>query len=174
MTWLRAIPLWAWTLVGGLVVGSALGWWVNGARWEARLSVAQKEYAEERQGLAERAQEAEAKQRRIERERQQAVDEVERHASEQIEVARADAARAGSALDRLQQRYEAATASIRACGNSITTQLGQAANDAARVHADVLGRVGKAAQLYADVADRRGIAGAACVAAYDSLEGGSR
>jgi hypothetical protein len=39
------------------------------------------------------------------------------------------------------------------------------------VRADVLGRVGEAAQLYAGVADERGIAGLACEKAYDAVKG---
>jgi hypothetical protein len=39
------------------------------------------------------------------------------------------------------------------------------------VRADLLGRVGEAAQLYARVADERGIAGLACEKSYDALKG---
>lgn len=174
MNWLRAIPLWAWTLVGGLLVGGAIGWWVNGARWEARLSVAQKEYAEERQGLAERAQEAEAKQRRIERERQQAVDEAAKNGKEQTDKALADAISLRDERDSLQQQFEAAERRSRACGNSLTAAYSEAADRAARVRADVFGRCTAAVALYAGISDERGIAGNVCTASYDSLEGGSR
>jgi hypothetical protein len=40
------------------------------------------------------------------------------------------------------------------------------------VRADVFGRVGEAAQLYAAVADDRGIAGATCEKSYDTVKGG--
>src|SRR5690606_8377838 len=120
-----------------------------------RLADAQRQHAEQRQRWADQALEAEAAQRRIERERQQAVDEVQRDAEQQIELARADADRADDALSRLRQRFETAASSSRACGNSITAQLSQAADSAARMQADVLGRVGATAQLYAAEADRR-------------------
>ncbi len=92
-------------------------------------------------------------------------------AHEQLAAARTDAERAGSALERLQQRLAAAEQRSRHAGNAITAQLSQAAEDAARVRADVLGRVGEAAQLYAGVADERGIAGSACEKAYDAVKG---
>ncbi|MFV3387748.1 DUF2514 family protein, partial [Pseudomonas sp. NY15364] len=78
---------------------------------------------------------------------------------------------AGTALERLQQRLAAAEQRSRDAGNSITAQLGQAAEDAARMRADVLGRLGEAVRLYADIADQRGIAGATCEKAYDGLRG---
>ncbi|MNR36901.1 hypothetical protein D3C85_1548770 [compost metagenome] len=88
-----------------------------------------------------------------------------------LEVARADAARAGDALQRLQQRYEEAERRSRSCGNSVTAQLGEAAEAGARVRADVLGRIGEAARLYAAEADERGVAGRACEAAYERVRG---
>ena len=169
MTWLRAIPLWAWTLACGLLVGAAFGWWVNGARWEARLAVAQKGYAEERQGLAGRAQEAEAKQRAVEQSRQKAVDEAVENGQQQTEKALADADSVRTERDRLQQQFEASERRSRACGNSLTAAHSEAADRAARVRADVFGRCTAAVGLYAGIADERGIAGATCEAAYQSL-----
>ncbi|MNO59963.1 hypothetical protein D3C76_505630 [compost metagenome] len=99
------------------------------------------------------------------------MDEVEKNAKGKLDEARADADRAGDALQRLQQRYEDADRRSRACGNAITAQLGEAAEDAARVRADVLSRVGEAARLYAAEADRRGVAGKACEAAYEAVRG---
>lgn len=103
--------------------------------------------------------------------RQVATEKADAEAQEQLAAARTDAERAGSALERLQQRLAAAEQRSRNAGNAITAQLSQAAEDAARVRADVLGRVGEAAQLYAGVADERGIAGSACEKAYDAVRG---
>lgn len=152
-----------------LALAFGVGWWVNGVRWEGRLAVAERVHAEVRQQWADRAMAAEAEQRRIERARQVAIDEVQKNAEQQIELVRGDADRTGDALNRLQQRYAAAVASGRTCGNSITAQLSETADGAARVSADVLGRIGEAARLYAAEADRRGVAGSACEAAYGSL-----
>lgn len=170
MQWLRLVPLWGWAAGLALVIGIASGGWINGARWEARLADAQRVHAGERQQWADQAREAEAEQRRIEQERQQAIDGVQRDAEQQIELARADADRAGDALGRLQQRFETATAGSRACGNTITAQLSETADSAARMQADVFRRVGEAAQFYAAEADRRGVAGRACQMAYGSLK----
>jgi len=103
--------------------------------------------------------------------RQAATEKADAEAQEQLAVARSDAERAGSALERLKLRLAAAEQRSRDAGNAITAQLSQAAEDAARVRADVFGRVGEAAQLYAAVADDRGIAGTACEKSYDAVKG---
>lgn len=48
------------------------------------------------------------------------------------------------------------TARSRACGNTITAQLSESADSAARVQADMFWRVGATAKVYARVADKRG------------------
>ncbi|MDT4877987.1 hypothetical protein FQZ97_1135490 [compost metagenome] len=123
--------------------------------------------------VTERDLRAAATARTEEQRRQKAVDEVERDGKEQLEMAQADAARTVDALQRLQQRFAEAEQRSRTCGDSITAQLGQAAEDAARVRADLLGRLGEAARLYAAESDRRGVAGLACEAAYGRVKGGS-
>jgi hypothetical protein len=169
VSWLKLVPGWAWGVLVAMALTFAAGWWVNGARWEAKLADAQRGHADDRQQWADQALASQAEQRRIERERQSAINGVQRDAEQQIETARADADRAGDALDRLQQRFENAARNSRACGNSITAQLSQTADTAARMQADVFRRTGAAAQLYAGVADERGVAGTACEAAYGVL-----
>jgi hypothetical protein len=39
------------------------------------------------------------------------------------------------------------------------------------MRADVFGRIGTAAQLYAAVADERGVAGATCEKSYEAVKG---
>lgn len=167
--WLKATPAWLWTLALGLALGFAAGWWVNGARWDARLSGVERDHAREQKGLAERARVAEAEQRRIERRLQAAMEKVEGDAVEQIERARADADAAGDALERLQQRYQSAVANSRACGNSLTAQLSASTESAARMQADLFRRSTEAVRFYAGVADARGVAGQACEAAFDAV-----
>ncbi|MCO6057288.1 DUF2514 domain-containing protein [Pseudomonas sp. MOB-449] len=139
---------------------------------QAAAMGAENELADYRLQVSERDRRAAAQARTEEQRRQQAVDEVGNEAEGELEVARADAARAGDALQRLQQRFEEAERRSRACGNAVTAQLGQAAEDDARMRADLLGRIGEAARRYAAEADERGVAGRACEAAYDRVRGG--
>jgi hypothetical protein len=170
--WLKLVPPWLWcVLVLALLA-------IAGAQ-QLRVGWAQGETADARSELAgyrlevsERDRRADARARAEEQRRQKAVDEVGNEAEGKLEVARTDAARAGDALQRLQQRYEEAERRSRACGDSLTAQLGQAAEAGVRLRADVLGRVGEAARLYAAEADERGVAGRACEAAYDRVRGG--
>ncbi|WP_462383414.1 DUF2514 family protein [Pseudomonas sp. Marseille-QA0892] len=174
MTWLRATPLWAWPLVGGLLVGGAIAAGIQGLRWDADVSKIREEWSKEREDLERRARTAEAEQRAIERDRQSAVDEAARNGKEQTDRAVADANSLRDERDSLQQQFEAAERRSRACGNSLTAAYSQAADRAARVRADVFGRCTAAVALYAGISDERGIAGNVCTASYDSLEGGSR
>lgn len=170
MNWARLVPSWAWwALALALVAG------VQQVRvWSAdnRASSAIAAEAGYRAEVSERDLRAQASARAEEKRRQAAVEEVEQNAKVAQENADADAARSRDALQRLQQRYDESERRGRACGNSVTAQLGQTAETEARMRADVLARLGEAARLYADEADRRGIAGRACVAAYEKVRGG--
>lgn len=168
-SWLKFVPSWAWWV---LALAVAVG--VQQIRVLSAQSVASKAQA----GLADYRTEVSERDRRAalyviqeNQRRQAATEKADAEAREQLAVARSDAERAGSALERLQQRLAAAEKRSRDAGNAITARLSQAAEDAARVRADVLGRVGEAAQLYAGVADERGIAGSACEKAYDTVKG---
>ncbi|MDH0335207.1 DUF2514 family protein [Metapseudomonas otitidis] len=169
MSWARLVPSWAWwALVLALVAG------VQQVRvWSAdnRAASAIAAEADYRAEVAERDSRAQAAARAEEKRRQAAVEEVEQNAKIAQESADADAARSRDALQRLQQRYDESERRGRACGNSVTAQLGQTAEAEARMRADVLARLGEAARFYADEADRRGIAGRACVEAYERVGG---
>lgn len=165
--WLKFVPSWAWWVLA-LVLAVGVQ--------QVRVLSAQSDAAQARTDLAAYRTEVSERDRRAalyviqeNQRRQAATEKADAEAQEQLAVARSDAERAGSALERLQQRLAAAEQRSRDAGNAITAQLGQTAEDAARVRAHVLGRVGEAAQLYAGVADERGIAGAACERAYDSV-----
>jgi hypothetical protein len=101
-----------------------------------------------------------------------AADKVQKDAEQQIELARADAAAAGTALERLRKRYAGTERRSRAAGDSITDQLSAATEAEARMRADLLSRIGAAAGLYAAEADERGIRGSACERQYGSLRNG--
>lgn len=168
MTWAGAVPAWGWWLLAVLLVGGVQQYRIGGL--QADLAIEQGAHSSYRTEVAERDRRAaqvalhETK-RRIDR-----AEEIDRDAKHKIETARADADRAGDALQRLQQQFDATAGRSRACGNTVTAQLSQAADAAARMQADMFRRVGEAARLYARIADERGITVEACAAAYQSLK----
>lgn len=165
--WLKFVPGWAWWVLALAVVAGGQQIRVLSAQFVA--SKARIDLADYRTEVSERDRRAALVVIQENQRRQAATEKADAEAQEKLAAARTDAERAGSALERLQQRLAAAEQRSRDAGNAITAQLGQAAEDAARVRADVFGRIGEAAQLYAGVADERGIAGSACEKAYDSL-----
>ena len=169
IAWLKLVPGWAWWVVALVVVAG--GQQVRVMSAQSVASKAQADFADYRAEVSERDRRAALYVIQENQRRQAATEEADAQAQEQLASARTDAERAGSALERLQQRLAAAEQRSRYAGNAITAQLSQAAEDAARVRADVLGRVGEAAQLYAGVADDRGIAGTACEKSYDAAKG---
>lgn len=171
--WLKLVPSWAWAGAAGLVLAMVVGG-VQQVRiygLQSQLGREQAAHSNYRTEVAERDRRAALFVIQENQRRQAATEKADAEAQQQLAAARGDAERAGSALERLKLRLAAAEQRSRDAGNSITAQLGQAAEDAARVRADMLGRLGEAVRLYADIADQRGIAGSACEKAYDGLEG---
>lgn len=167
--WLKLVPGWAyWVLALAVVAG---GQQVRVISAQSVASKSQADLADYRADVSERDRRAALFVIQENQRRQAATEKADAEAQEQVAAARTDADRAGSALERLQQRLAAAEQRSRDAGNAITAQLSQAAEDAARVRADVFGRIGEAAQLYAAVADDRGIAGSACEKSYDAVKG---
>ena len=169
IAWLKFVPGWAWWVVALAVVAG--GQQVRVLSAQSVASKAQAELSTYRTEVSERDRRAALYVIQENQRRQVATEKADAEAQEQLAAARTDAERADSALERLQQRLAASEQRSRDAGNAITAQLGKAAEDAARVRAHVLGRVGEAAQLYAGVADERGIAGSACEKAYDAVRG---
>lgn len=113
---------------------------------------------------------------RIRKAQQEAVDDAERKATQ----ARADAVILASASGALQRRFDdrvrglvgavyAAAAHRGGPQDAAPADLGPAAEDPARVLADVFGRCIARVRLLADLADERGRAGAVCERSYDTL-----
>uniref|UniRef100_A0A6M3J8J5 DUF2514 domain-containing protein n=1 Tax=viral metagenome TaxID=1070528 RepID=A0A6M3J8J5_9ZZZZ len=174
VAWLKLLPAWAWAAAAGLllalVVGGVQEIRVSGA--QAAAATARAALADYKKEIAERDRQGAIAALQETKRRLALIDEVETDAQQQTAAARNDADAAGTAIERLQQRLAAAELRAREAGNAITAQLGQAAEAAARMRADVLSRVGAAAGLYAGVADERGIAGTACERAYDGVAKG--
>jgi transposase len=169
IAWLKLVPGWAyWVLVLAVVAG---GQQIRVLSAQSVALKAQADLASYRTEVSERDRRAALFVIQENQRRQVATEKADAEAQEQLDSARTDSERAGSALDRLQQRLAAAEQRSIKAGNAITAQLSQAAEDAARVRADVLSGIGEAAKLYAAVADDRGIAGATCEKSYEAVKG---
>lgn len=171
MNWLKLVPAWVWRALALALAVVAAGQQIMVSSAQTVAAGALRELADYRAEVAERDRRAAVFVIQENQRRQAATEKADEEAQQQLDQARSDAARADSALERLQQRLAAAEQRSRDAGNSITAQLSEAADSAARMQADVLGRVGEAAQLYARVADERGVAGSACEKAWDEVRG---
>lgn len=171
--WLKFVPSWAWAGAAGLVLAVVVGGvqQVRVYSIQSQLETERSSFSNYRAEVAERDRRAAMFVIQENQRRQAAAEKAYAEAQQQLEAARGDAERSGSALERLRQRLAAAEQRSRDAGNAITSQLGQAAEDAARMRADMLGRLGEAVRLYAGIADQRGIAGSACERAYDAVRG---
>lgn len=109
-----------------------------------------------------------------EQRRQNAVNEEQKRADEELAKTQADADAASLAADGLQQQL---TALQRQFGRSETGRLSAVADasaakaETARVLAQLLGESDKAAGIYAAEADQAYIAGSTCERAYDKVTG---
>ncbi|AMR66771.1 DUF2514 family protein [Aquipseudomonas alcaligenes] len=167
MAWVRLVPLWAWLAV-------VLGLWtvveeLRLANLRGELVAEQAAHSGYRAEVAERDRRAAVAALAETKRRQVAAEGVEKDAQGKLGQAQGDAARAGDALQRLQQRYAETEQRARQCGDAITAQLSAAAEAGARMRAELLGRLGAAAGFYAAVADDSRVRGQACEASYDSL-----
>lgn len=132
--------------VGGFAAGYGKRCSGEAERWEARVRDAERAAALRLVRAHERQQEALT------------------HANTATLAARRDAAAARGTADRLREHFAAAAAA-----SACPAYPGPAASSAADLLADVQRRIDEAAGELAAVADERGIAGAACERAYDSL-----
>jgi chromosome segregation ATPase len=169
MTW-KLLPAWAYWALAVLLVLGVQQIRVTAAHMQASAAIT--ELATYRAEVSEMARRVTLAALHETQRRELARDEVQKDAEQQIELARADAARAGDALGRLQQRLDIAERRSRAAGNTITDQLSAATEAEARMRAELFGGLGALAQLYASEADERGIRGQACERQYGSLRNG--
>lgn len=140
------------------------------SRARADASVARAALAGDRAAQARAAAAAEKKARIEEIRRETERQEVIHHAREQTAAAEAAARDAGRAAAGLRQQVAALVAAgRRTAAHPGASGGGTPAADALDLLADMLGRADDRAGALAAEADRRGIAGRACVAAYDAL-----
>lgn len=153
-----------------LLIGGAAGYAARGVIADRDLAATKATYDSERAKAADASRVAETAARREEQRRTVALQEISDAASIRA-LHRADASRAadvaGNGL-RVQAASFAASASA-AAGDSEVAGDCKAAGDAARVLAELLGRVEEAGRRMAAVADERGDAGQACERAADAL-----
>jgi len=98
------------------------------------------------------------------------IEEIRYEAQRQAEQIKSEGAAAYAvALDQHNRVYEQQIARLRAACHSTATAGGKDAADPIGVLADVLTRTDEATGVYARVADERGVALNACIAAYEAL-----
>lgn len=142
-----------------------------------RLSAEQREHAntkaahaDQLAGLERAAREAEQNARAEEQRRIEALQGAIHEAEQNLARARADAAAAATAGDRLRQRIAALTGACRAApGHSATAKPGPAADATADLLADVQRRLDEAADAVARHADESRASGLACQRSYEGL-----
>jgi hypothetical protein len=130
----------------------------------------QREFAIERANAAQAAAAEMAAYRAEEARRADAQKVIDDETRKRLATAQADAASAVVASRRLSERVAALVAAARgASANPSSPGLSAPTVDPFGMLADVLGRADQRAGLLADLADRRGAAGQACVDFYNSL-----
>lgn len=147
-------------VMAALLAGLLIGWTANGWRLGQQIEAITAAQALERAGHIELVR-AEERRRAIELER------VQRDAQNEIERIAADAAVAGSAAVGLQRELATVRRRLAAC--SSTTTGGATTRNTGVLLTDLLSEMERAGRELAAEADRRGVAGRACEAAYSAL-----
>jgi len=153
------VPAWAWALAAALAWGGIQHHRAAAAGDQLRVHDAEVAAATLKASQAAQLETA----RRL-----TAQTEITNEAQDRARAADVDAAGARAAADRLRARLGAARPGARAADPAPAGGCAPAP-DAAGVPADLFWRAVDAAGLYAAEADRRGIAGAACVESYRAL-----
>lgn len=160
-----------WAQLALVLAGLLLGWLLQGWRLGMDVAEARQALAEYQAGAATRAAEAEAAARAEEQRRQRVIEEVRDEARGMVERASADARVADERADGLQREVARLRAGRGATCSAIASRRGEAAGDSLGMLADVLIEMERAGRELAAEADRRGVAGRACEAAYDGVKG---
>lgn len=148
-------------LIGGAWLGAAHKNTSWQARWDKRDAAdikAAKEFTEQ--------------QRRIELQRQGAIDDLQNEADKKLAAARANSSRAAAESERLRAGINSAIARLKSGSHDTGTSISSTTRDrTGLLLAELFRGIDTAAGEYAAEADRRGIAGLTCERAYDSIRG---
>lgn len=153
-----SIRLTAYALACALLFGA--GWLTNG--WRLNAHIAQIE-ADQTQALASAIQQA----RDTEHLYQVRLEKVQKDAREQNAISAADLATAAATADGMQQQLDRIKRKPD-CNSSVAAGS-TTGRDSTTVLADLLAEVERAGRAMAEEAERRGIAGMACVKAYGAI-----
>ncbi|MDN8612812.1 DUF2514 family protein [Variovorax ginsengisoli] len=160
-----------WLAIIGALLAVVMFDQVSVSNARAGADRARTELASYRATQAEAGRLAERSRRETEQRWTRAVEGVANDGQKQIDVARADADRAGVAERRLQQRVSAFLAAIRgAAADSGIAATGPAAADPAVLLADLFGRARERARLLGEFADDAHARGRTCERYADELQ----
>lgn len=165
-----AVPVWAKVaLVAAFCVVSAyIGHRHTDIQWQAKWQARDLADLQAKQAFTEQ-------QRRIELQRQGAIDAIQEQAQHDIAKAQRNAAAAAAESDRLQHGIQQAIAQLRTGGSNASATTSSTARDKASVLlAELFREIDTAAGNYAAEADRAYDAGRRCEAAYDAVRGSAQ
>lgn len=158
------------TLIALAVVAGVFlsGYQYSNHTWQAKWSARDAADAQAHKQFTEQ-------QRRIELDRQGAIDAIQEQAQQDIATAQRNAANAAAESDRLQHGIEQAIAQIRAGGSNTSTTTSSTARDKTSVLlAQLFREIDTAAGNYAAEADRAYDAGRRCEASYNAVRATSQ
>lgn len=170
---LALVAKWRWFAIGGAALLALLTIFVQRAEighFKLTVATERADRAQEQARAATASLAASEKYRAREEQWTTSQQEISNEAQRLSSRARRDAVAAGDAAGRLSQRFDAVAAVCRpAAPDPGSAPSSAPAEDPGRVLADVQRRIDAAAGQFAALADERGIAGSACVSAYDAL-----
>lgn len=168
-TWFRPWMAWLAIVAGMAVLLGLQTLRLADERTEHQTTVSM--WAKDREGREKAAREAVEAARKEEQRRTTAVQEIADETQAKLEVARADAADARDAGERLRQRVAQLTTALGRAGASQPAAAGPSApaQSTADLLADVQRRIDEATDTIAGFADQSHAAGLACERSYDAL-----
>lgn len=166
---MKLIPTWVWLAIIGVMFLANSATFVFWEREKSAHSKSKAEYSDRVAKAEKSARDQSEKYRAIEQELSHVQSKAEREA--QALHAALDTARDSGRLASTRLRdaaAAAATASRADCQATASAELRETAARASRLLADVHNELDRRAGVYAEEADRRGIAGRACETIYEN------